>query len=203
MKVVCVGRNYAQHAKELSNAIPEKPLLFIKPQTAVVKNNRAFDYPAFSQDVHYEVELFFRIAKNGRNISADNAMNYLDGVGIGIDFTARDVQRQCKEKGWPWETAKAFDHSAPISAIRPLDAFDDLTNIHFHLNKNGTTVQKGCSGDMIFSLPELVAYMSRYFTLNIGDLIFTGTPAGVGPVEVGDTLEAYVEDELWLTCPVT
>lgn len=203
MKVVCVGRNYAQHVKELSNAIPETPLIFIKPQTAVVKNNRAFNYPGFSKDVHYEVELFFRIAKNGRDIPADQAMEYVNGIGIGIDFTARDVQQQSKEKGWPWETAKAFDHSAPISAIRPLDTFEDLTNIHFHLDKNGTTVQKGHSGDMIFSLPELVAYMSRYFTLNIGDLIFTGTPAGVGPVEVGDTLEAYVEDQLWLTCPVT
>lgn len=202
MKVVCVGRNYAMHAKELNNAIPESPLLFLKPQTALIKNNRPFDYPPFSQEVHYEVELFFRLKKNGRNIPAENAMEYIDGIGIGIDFTARDIQQQAKEKGWPWDTAKGFDHSAPVSAVHPLDRFPDLEAIHFRLEKNGVAVQEGYSGDMIFGLPELIAHMSRYFTLNIGDLIFTGTPAGVGPVEVGNTLEAFVENESWLTCEV-
>lgn len=202
MKVVCVGRNYAMHAKELNNAIPESPLIFLKPQTSVIKNNRPFDYPDFSQDVHYEVELFFRISKNGRNIPAEQAMAYIDGIGIGIDFTARDIQQQHKEKGWPWDMAKGFDHSAPVSAVRPIADFPELENIRFRLEKNGTIVQEGYSGDMIFSLPELIAHMSRYFTLNIGDLIFTGTPAGVGPVAIGDTLEAFVEDESWLTCEV-
>lgn len=202
MKVVCVGRNYALHAKELNNAIPTTPLLFLKPETAVIIDNKPFTYPTFSKDIHYEVELVFRIGKTAKNIGVDEAINYLDGVGIGIDFTARDIQQICKEKGWPWDRAKGFDESAPVSNIRPLSAVKALDDIHFRLEKNGTIVQAGWSGDMLFPIPELLASMSRYFTLTPGDLIFTGTPSGVGPVTVGDTLEAFVEEESWLICSV-
>lgn len=202
MKVVCVGRNYALHAKELNNAIPTTPLLFLKPETAVVTGNQPFTYPAFSKDIHYEVELVFRIGKTAKNIGVAEAITYLDGMGIGIDFTARDIQQTCKEKGWPWDSAKGFDESAPVSDIRPLSAATALNDIHFRLEKNGTIVQTGWTGDMLFPLPELLATMSRYFTLTPGDLIFTGTPAGVGPVTIGDTLEAFVEEESWLTCSV-
>lgn len=202
MKVVCVGRNYALHAKELNNAIPITPLLFLKPETAVVTGNQPFTYPAFSKDVHYEVELVFRIGKTAKNIGVTEAITYLDGMGIGIDFTARDIQQISKEKGWPWDSAKGFDESAPVSDIRPLSVATALNNIHFRLEKNGTIVQTGWTGDMLFPLPELLATMSRYFTLTPGDLIFTGTPAGVGPVTIGDTLEAFVEGESWLTCSV-
>lgn len=202
MKVICVGRNYQKHAEELKNPLPEEPLLFIKPHNAVIKNNFPFDYPDFSKDVHYEVELVARIRKNGKRIEVGNALDYIDGIGVGIDFTARDLQAKCKEKGWPWEIAKGFDHSAPVSELLPRSSFANLRDIPFRLDKNNITVQEGHSGDMIFSFAEIIAYSSKYFTLNIGDLIFTGTPAGVGPVEKGDLLEAYINDQRLLTCEI-
>lgn len=196
MKIICVGRNYALHAEELKNAIPDEPVIFLKPETALLPKGHPFFYPEFSNDVHYEAELVLRINRLGKHISEKHAHKYYNEIGIGIDFTARDIQQKLKEKGLPWEKAKAFDHSAPVS--RKLLAISDLpdpTNISFHLNKNGETVQQGQSADMLFSFDQVIAYVSTFLTLKIGDLIFTGTPAGVGPVKIGDELEAFVENQ--------
>jgi 2-keto-4-pentenoate hydratase/2-oxohepta-3-ene-1,7-dioic acid hydratase in catechol pathway len=202
MKIFAIGRNYIDHAKELNNPVPDNPIVFIKPQTALLKNDSPFDLPPFSNQVEYEVEIVLQICRNGKNIHLDNAPKFFEKIGIGIDFTARDLQKQCKEKGLPWEIAKAFDHSAPVSAFLPIEEFKDINQLKFSLYKNKELVQTGNTKDMIFSFPELIAHISTYFLLNIGDLIFTGTPAGVGKVESGDLLEAYIGKKLLLSCEI-
>jgi 2-keto-4-pentenoate hydratase/2-oxohepta-3-ene-1,7-dioic acid hydratase in catechol pathway len=195
MKIICIGRNYAEHARELNNAVPTEPVFFMKPDTALLIRNRPFYYPEFTNDLHYECELVLRIVKLGKHISEKFAHTYYDAVGIGIDFTARDLQQKAKEKGLPWEKAKAFDFSAPISRFIPVSEFKDLKNIRFSLQLNGQTVQEGNSGDMIFSFDKIISYVSQFVTLRTGDYIFTGTPVGVGPVKTGDKLEAFLEGE--------
>lgn len=191
MKIICIGRNYGLHAQELGNAIPDKPIIFCKPDTAVLKNNEAFYIPSFSKDVHYETELVVRIDKAGKSILPQFASRYYSQITLGVDFTARDVQADLKSKGLPWELAKAFDHSAVIGEFVTLDA--PIQNLHFTLHKNGTQVQDGNTSDMLFSVDSIIAFVSEYFTLKTGDLIFTGTPAGVGPVAIGDRLEGRLE----------
>ena len=203
MKIICVGRNYVDHATELNNPIPTEPLFFLKPETALLRNNSPFFMPNFSQNVHFEVELVYRICRVGRNISERFAHRYISDVGIGIDFTARDLQDKCKAKGLPWEIAKAFDNSAPISRdFINVAEFDDLKKISFHLEKNGILLQPGISGDMIFSVEKIIAYVSKFITLKIGDLIFTGTPAGVGSVQVGDKLTSFINNTPMLTTKI-
>lgn len=202
MKIIAIGRNYADHAKEMNSPVPKEPILFMKPHNALLRNNMPFDYPTFSKEVEYEVEIVVRICRNGKHIREQEADKYFDAVGIGIDFTARDLQRNCKEKGLPWEIAKAFDHSAAVSNLKPVPDLGDLAKLPFSLKKNGTVVQQGTTADMLFSFTHLIAYASRFFTLNIGDLIFTGTPAGVGQVQKDDKLEALIHDEVWMTCEV-
>lgn len=195
MKIIAVGRNYAEHAKELNNPVPEKPVIFMKPETAVLKDDKPFFYPEFSNDIHHEIEVVLKICKEGKYISEKFAGNYFDEIGIGIDFTARDIQTTHKEKGLPWELAKAFDNSAPISTFHPKTSFDDLYNIPFSLKINGKTVQAGNTKDLIFSFEYLIAFISQYITLKKGDLIFTGTPKGVGEIKIGDHLEGYLENK--------
>lgn len=195
MKIICVGRNYAAHAKELNNAVPDSPLIFLKPETALLPRNHPFFYPEFSDDIQYETELVVRISRLGKHISEQHAHKYYHEIGVGIDFTARDIQQECKEKGLPWERAKAFDHSAPVGReFLKLSELSDPRNVSFHLLKNGELVQQGNSGDMIFSIDRIISYVSGFLTLKIGDLIFTGSPAGVGPVAIGDDLEAFVDN---------
>ena len=193
MKIICVGRNYTEHAKELKNEIPTEPVLFIKPDTSVLKGSD-FYIPEFSNDIHYELELVIKISKGGKYIQEENAAKHYEQIGLGIDFTARDLQSKLKEKGLPWEKAKGFDGSAVVSDFFPVENFN-TEEIHFELKKNNQTVQKGNSKDMIFDINKLIANISQYFTLRIGDLIFTGTPAGVGKVEENDILDAYMENE--------
>ena len=193
MKIVCIGRNYAEHAKELNNPIPSVPLFFIKPDSAVLSNNDDFYLPDFSNDVHYEAEIYVKIHKKGKNIQAKFAPTYYKEIGIGIDITARDIQQKCKEKGLPWEKAKGFDGSAPMSKTLPLSDFGDVNAIHFELHINGKVVQKGFTGDMLFPVDRIIEEASKYFMLKIGDVIFTGTPAGVGKLHAGDHLEAFIE----------
>jgi acylpyruvate hydrolase len=202
MKIICIGRNYIEHAKELLNAVPSTPVFFMKPESALVRGNLPFFYPAFSNDIHYEVELVLHINKVGRNIIQKHAHTYYDGIGIGIDFTARDLQQEAKQKGLPWEIAKAFDSSAPVSEFISIEDFHDKNNIPFSLFKNGLQVQSGNSSEMIFSFDTIIAYVSRYITLKQGDMIFTGTPAGVGPVTIGDKLEGYLGEEKMLLCNI-
>lgn len=198
MKIVCIGRNYAEHAKELNNPLPTEPLFFIKPDSAVLRNNDPFYLPDFSDDVHYEAEIYVRIHKKGKNIEERFANRYYNEIGIGIDLTARDIQHRCKEKGLPWEKAKGFDGSAPLSNTIPLVDFGDIQDIRFELHKNGEVVQRGHSANMLFPVDRIIAEASKFFMLKIGDLIFTGTPAGVGRIERGDRLEAYVEGQKML-----
>ncbi|MDX1906658.1 MAG: fumarylacetoacetate hydrolase family protein [Bacteroidia bacterium] len=195
MKLICVGRNYSEHARELNNAVPEEPLIFFKPDTAVLRDNKDFYYPEFTQNLHFECELVFRIGKEARHIPESFVYSYLDGVGLGIDMTARDIQDQVKAKGWPWTLAKGFDHSAPVSAFIDPAQFSDLQQLRFRCAINGETRQQGHAADMIFSIPQLIAYISRFITLKKGDLVFTGTPAGVGPLKIGDHVEAWLEDQ--------
>jgi len=204
MKLICIGRNYVEHAKELKNPLPENPVFFLKPETALLEDNQPFPYPDFSNDVHYETELVLKISQTGKSIPESVAGDYFDQIGLGIDFTARDLQQKCKDKGLPWEIAKGFDHSAPISKIfLPKSSFSDLKNIHFHLLLNGKKVQEGNSQEMIFPFEKIIAYVSKFITLHPGDLIFTGTPAGVGPVKQGDILEGYIGDKPMISCQVT
>jgi acylpyruvate hydrolase len=198
MKIFCIGRNYIEHAKELNNPLPEKPVFFLKPDTSIVIRNRPFFYPDFSSDIHYETELVIKINKNGKHISEKFAGTYYNEIGLGIDFTARDLQQECKQKGLPWEVAKGFDQSAPISRWIQISELKNKSNILFHLDLNGKLVQTGSSKDMIFSFDKVIAYISGFITLKMGDLIFTGTPAGVGPVKIGDHLEGYLEDRKML-----
>ncbi len=199
MKIICIGRNYAEHAKEMNAAVPSEPVFFLKPDTALIKDNQPFYYPDFSKEIHHEVELVLKINKPGKNIAAEFAYKYYDEIGIGIDFTARDIQAKCKEKGLPWEKAKGFDGAAPIGQFVNKSKFKDLNNIHFHLTINGNTIQKGNTKDLLFSFDTVIAYISKFFTLKTGDLIYTGTPEGVGPVSIGDRLEAYIVDEKLLS----
>ncbi|KAA8485254.1 2-keto-4-pentenoate hydratase/2-oxohepta-3-ene-1,7-dioic acid hydratase in catechol pathway [Arcticibacter tournemirensis] len=195
MKIIAVGRNYAEHAKELNNPVPVTPVIFMKPDTAILKDNSPFYHPDFSEDVHYEVEVVLKISKEGKHISEKFAGNYFDEIGLGVDFTARDIQQKHKEKGLPWELAKAFDNSAPVSRFISKSQFADLYNINFSLALNENFVQKGNTKDLLFSFERLIAFISQYITLKKGDLIFTGTPEGVGKVSIGDRLNGYIENE--------
>ncbi|MFN4007020.1 MAG: fumarylacetoacetate hydrolase family protein [Chitinophagaceae bacterium] len=195
MKIFCVGRNYVEHAKELKNDIPEEPVIFIKPKTALVQNGVPFYYPEFTNELHYEAELVLRVSKNGRHILPKNAFRYFDAITVGIDFTARDIQSELKKKGLPWEKAKAWDSSTIIGAWQPADKYDFKQGIRFSMTMNGNTVQQGNSNDMLFNVPDIIANISQYFSLNIGDLIFTGTPAGVGECVVGDAFAGYLETQ--------
>ena len=198
MKIICIGRNYIEHAKELKNPLPEQPVFFLKPDTSLVIRNRPFFYPEFSKDIHYEIELVVKINKNGKHIQEKFAHTYYDEIGLGIDFTARDIQQNCKKNGLPWEIAKGFDNSAPISKMISIHDLTDKENIQFHLKLNGKVVQEGYSVDMIFSFDQIISYLSQFMSLKMGDLIYTGTPAGVGPVKIGDLLEGFLEDKKML-----
>lgn len=196
MRIFCVGRNYVEHIQELNNEKPDEPVIFTKPDTALLRDNAPFYYPDFSTDVHHEVELVLRICKEGKNIEEKFAHKYYDAIGIGIDFTARDLQQKAKTKGLPWDIAKGFNGSAPISnKFIPVSEFNDLKNINFSLKVDGVIRQEGNTSLLLFSFNYIIAYLSRFFTLRTGDLIFTGTPKGVGPVKVGNVLSAYVENE--------
>ncbi len=195
MKIFCVGRNYVAHAKELHNEVPDEPVIFMKPKNALLQQGQPFFYPGFTNELHFECELVLQISKNGKHIREKYASRYYDKIGLGIDFTARDLQNKLKKAGHPWEIAKAFDQSAVLGTLIPKNKIKEPSNLHFHLVKNGKKVQTGCSGDMCFSFDSIVAYLSKFFTLNTGDLIYTGTPAGVGPVEIGDHLEGFLERE--------
>lgn len=203
MKIICIGRNYAAHAAELNNPVPEKPMLFMKPATALLQDGKPFYYPEFTQDLHYECEIVLKICKNGKHIQPEFAHKYFEQVTVGIDFTARDLQEQCKQKGHPWEVAKAFDQSAVIGSFVPFSSVaKDDGNLHFSLQLNGNTVQQGNTADMLTRFDALIAYASRFFTLQTGDLIFTGTPKGVAAVKVGDRLEAFIDDKKLLECEI-
>lgn len=203
MKIICVGRNYAAHAKELNNSVEEEPVIFLKPETALIPSRQPFFYPSFSSDIHYETELVVRICKVGKNISEKFAHRYYDAVTLGIDFTARDLQQKLKTKGLPWELAKSFDGAAPVGNFIPTkDLTKDIQDLNFRMVLNNEMKQQGHTADMIFPVARIISFVSSYFTLKIGDLIFTGTPAGVGPVKPGDVLEAYLEDQKMLTVKV-
>ncbi len=194
MKIICIGRNYADHISELGNERPSDPVIFMKPDTSILKNNEPFYYPDFSKDIHHEVEILVRIKKQGKSIEQQFANNYYDEIGLGIDFTARDLQTHAKEKGLPWERAKAFNGSAPISNFISKENLN-LSELNFNLTKNGEEVQKGNSSLMLWPIDELISYVSKFITLKIGDIIFTGTPKGVGPVKIGDRLVGYIENQ--------
>ncbi|MGX7689283.1 fumarylacetoacetate hydrolase family protein [Flectobacillus roseus] len=198
MKILCIGRNYAEHIAELQNERPSEPVIFIKPDTALLRDNEPFYIPEFSNDLHYEVEIVLKINKMGKNIEAKFANKYYEEIGIGIDFTARDVQAKLKEKGLPWEKAKGFNGSAPISGFFPKSEIVDMNNLNFRLEINNEIRQNGNTSMMLWNFDEIIAEISKYFTLKTGDLIFTGTPAGVGAVKIGDRLTAYIEDRKML-----
>jgi acylpyruvate hydrolase len=198
MKIFAIGRNYAEHIKELQNERPDAPVIFMKPDTALLRDNAPFFYPDFSQDIHHEVEIVLKVCKEGKNIEEKFAHKYYDELGIGIDFTARDVQQKLKEKGLPWEIAKAFNGSAPVSGFVPASQFPDIQNINFSLQVNGQVRQQGNTEMMLYRCHYIISYLSKFFTLKKGDLIFTGTPAGVAPVKIGDRLEAFIEGEKML-----
>ncbi len=195
MKIICIGRNYLAHVKELDNDLPTEPMFFMKPETALLPAGEPFPYPDFSKEIHYETELVLRVCKSGRNIAEKDAPCYYDAITVGIDFTARDLQSECKAKGHPWEIAKAFDYSAPIGKFKKINALNNPTDISFGMKLNGEWAQQGHSRDMIFDFNRIVSYVSRFVTLGEGDCIFTGTPQGVGEVHVGDRLELFLEGE--------
>ena len=195
MKIICIGRNYSAHAKELNNPVPKEPVVFLKPDTALSPKSMPFFYPSFSKDIHYEAELVVKIDRVGKNISQKFAHKYYSELSVGIDFTARDLQQECKEKGLPWERAKAFDGSAPVGRFIGKDKFQTLSDLNFSLKINGELKQQGNTGNMLFSIDAIIAYVSQFFTLKIGDLIFTGTPEGVGPIAINDSFEAFLEGE--------
>jgi 2-keto-4-pentenoate hydratase/2-oxohepta-3-ene-1,7-dioic acid hydratase in catechol pathway len=195
MKIFCVGRNYAEHAKELKNEVPEEPVIFMKPKSALIQTHTPFYYPEFTNELHYEAELVLKVAKNGRYIQTRDAGKYIDQITVGIDFTARDIQQELKKKGLPWEKAKAFDNSALVGDWRDVTPEMFQTPINFRLHKNDEEVQKGISSDMIFNFNTIISHISQYFSLNIGDLIFTGTPAGVGECVSGDILKGFFEQD--------
>lgn len=202
MKIICVGRNYSAHAKELGNAVPEEPVIFMKPKSALLQSHTPFYYPEFTNELHYECELVLRISKNGKYIQERHASSYYNGITVGIDFTARDIQNELKAKGLPWEKAKAFDNSAVVGKFIDLSPSFNRKSVNFSFNKNKEQVQQGNSGQMIFTFDYLIAHISNYFSLNIGDLIFTGTPAGVGECVVGDELEGFMEKDMLLKLEV-
>ena len=195
MKIICIGRNYAAHAKELNNPVPGEPVIFLKPDTALLAKKMPFFYPDFSKDVHYEAELVVRIDKVGKNIPQQFAHKYYSQLSVGIDFTARDLQQEYKKNGLPWERAKAFDGSAPVGKFIDKEQFSNLNELNFSLKINGEERQRGNTANMLFSIDAIIAYVSTFFTLKIGDLLFTGTPEGVGPVNIGDKMEAYIENQ--------
>ncbi|MFD2035978.1 fumarylacetoacetate hydrolase family protein [Belliella marina] len=194
MKVIAIGRNYVEHIEELNNERSSVPVVFMKPDTAVLKNNMPFFHPDFSENIHHEVELVLKINREGKYIKREFAHRYFDEIGIGIDFTARDLQDKCKSKGLPWEIAKSFNGSAPVGEFLPVGEVGDMKDINFHLDINGELRQKGNTSMMLFDFGVIIEYVSQFFTLKKGDLIFTGTPAGVGKVSIGDRLEAYIGD---------
>ena len=193
MKIICIGRNYAEHAKEMNSDVPTEPVFFMKPDTSILKNGSDFYYPDFTKDLHHECELVIKIDKNGKNIAEKFADKYYSSMSLGIDFTARDLQAECKSKGLPWEKAKSFEHSAPIST--EWLPTDKLSDAKFSLAKNGELVQSGSVSDMIFNINQIISYVSRYMTLKTGDLIYTGTPSGVGTVVIGDKLEGFLNGQ--------
>ena len=197
MKIICIGRNYSAHAKEMGNSIPKEPIFFLKPDSAILPKRNPFYIPDFSQEIHYEVELLIKIKKLGKSINLEYAKDYYSEIGLGIDFTARDLQENCKKLGRPWEIAKAFDQSAVIS--EKFIEIESLNEINFSLKKNGEIVQKSNLKEMIFSTDQIIHYISKYMTLKIGDLIFTGTPSGVGPVKIGDKLEGFINEQKMLS----
>ncbi len=196
MKILCVGRNYVKHIEELNNQVPSEPVIFAKPDSALLLKNKPFFIPDFAEDFHHEVELVVKINRIGKNIAPQFAHRYYEEVALGVDFTARDLQSELKSKGLPWEKAKAFDGSAVLSKFVSKDQFADIQNINFRMEKNGETVQNGNTSHMIFPIDRIISHVSQYFTLKIGDLIYTGTPAGVGPVAINDRLKGYIEEEL-------
>ncbi len=199
MKIICIGKNYLKHVKEFDGKMPGELCFFLKPDTALLKDNEPFYHPDFSKEVHHEVEIVVKIDKVGKNIQKQFAPKYYSEIGIGIDFTARDIQWKLKEQGLPWEKAKAFDNSAPVGKkFIPVSSIIDVNNINFHLDINGKTVQKGNTSDMMFKIDDIIAEVSKYITLKTGDLIYTGTPEGVSPVKIGDNLKAYFEEECLL-----
>ena len=199
MKIICIGRNYADHAKEMNSPIPSVPMFFMKPDVAILRPGTPFYYPAFSKDIHFECELVVKINRVGKNISERFAHKYYSEIGLGIDFTARDLQKQCKEKGHPWEIAKSFEGSAPLSKEFIDKSTLDLADLKFSLTQNGTQVQLGSTKDMIFNIDQLIAYVSHFMTLKKGDLIYTGTPAGVGPIAIDDELKGFIgEKEMFM-----
>jgi 2-keto-4-pentenoate hydratase/2-oxohepta-3-ene-1,7-dioic acid hydratase in catechol pathway len=195
MKLICIGRNYTEHIKELENEKPTDPVVFLKPDTAILLKKQPFFIPDFSEDVHHEVEILVKINKVGKHVAQKFAHKYYDKIGLGIDFTARDVQSKLKAKGLPWEKAKAFDGAAVVGEWLPKQDFEDVNNINFSLKKNGLVVQEGNTSLMLYKIDEIIEYVSKYFTLKIGDIIFTGTPAGVGKVIANDKLTGFIEDK--------
>ncbi|ADQ79459.1 fumarylacetoacetate (FAA) hydrolase [Paludibacter propionicigenes WB4] len=195
MKILAIGQNYAEHNKELNNAIPTEPVVFMKPDSAILKNNKPFFIPDFTEELHYETELIVKFNRLGKNIDAKFSQRYFAEIGLGVDFTARDLQRKLKAGGKPWEISKSFDNSAVIGNFLPVAELGDIQNISFRLDLNGKTVQNGNSSNMIFPINELISYVSRFFTIKIGDILFTGTPEGVGKVAIGDRLEGYIFDK--------
>ena len=202
MKIICIGRNYIDHIKELSNQKPKNPVVFLKPDSSVIAKNQNFIIPSFSNEIHHEVELVIKINKVGKHIDKSFSHKYYDEIGLGIDFTARDIQSNLKEKGHPWEKSKAFDNSCMVGNFLKKEKLEDISKIEFSLKKNNEIVQSGCSNDMLWKIDELISYVSQYFTLKIGDLIFTGTPSGVSKVESGDILEGYISSIKMFTLKV-
>jgi 2-keto-4-pentenoate hydratase/2-oxohepta-3-ene-1,7-dioic acid hydratase in catechol pathway len=192
MKILAIGQNYSEHNKELNSKNPTEPVVFMKPDSALLKNNKPFFIPDFTNELHYETELIIKFNRLGKNIDPKFSNRYYSEIGLGVDFTARDIQRKLKEEGKPWEISKAFDNSAVIGNFLPVSELGDVQNIQFRLDINGKTVQQGNSADMIFPINELIGYVSRFFTMKIGDILFTGTPVGVGKVNIGDRLEGYI-----------
>jgi len=202
MKIICIGRNYAEHAKELNNDIPTEPVFFMKPDTSLLKPGEDFYFPELTKDLHHEIEIVIKINKIGKHIAEQFAHKYYNEIGLGIDFTARDLQNQCKEKGLPWEKAKAFDHSAPVGKFISKSQLGDLSNINFELKINGEQRQIGNTKDLLFNFNQIIAHVSKYITLKVGDLIYTGTPKGVGAVHIGDKLQGFLNGDLFLELDV-
>ena len=195
MKFICIGRNYAAHAAELKHSVPKEPVFFLKQENAITRRNRPFFLPDFSEQVDYETEIIVKINRLGKCIQEKFAHLYYEEIGLGVDFTARDLQRKCIEQGEPWEIAEAFDGSAVVGKFLPKSRFQGLQNLHFHLMLNDQKVQEGYSGDMLFTIDQIIAYVSRFMTLKTGDIIFTGTPVGIGPVHINDRLQGFLEGE--------
>ena len=201
MKIICIGRNYRDHAKELNNPVPTKPLIFMKPPSALLVNNKPLYHPEFTENIHYEAEIVLKVCKNGKHVQPEFAKRYYQEIAFGIDFTARDLQNQLKEKGHPWEIAKGFDGSAAVSEFMPL-ANVKGESVKFQMKKNNEVVQDGDTSDLIFDFDFIITYVSKFFKLQMGDYIFTGTPAGVGPVKVGDVLEGFIENQQMMRCEI-